>query len=40
MNPLFVSSVEEGASFQCAVIVDSADRAQKKKEHFEMSLGE
>ncbi len=40
MNPLFVSPVKGGASFQPAAIVDSADRAQKKKEHFQMSLGE
>lgn len=40
MNPLFVSPVEEGASFQRAVIVDSADREQKTKEHFQISLGE
>lgn len=40
MNPLFVSPVENGASFQRAVIVDPADREQKTKEHFQMSLGE
>ncbi len=40
MNPLFVCPVEDGASFQYAVIVDPADREQKTKEHFQMSHGE
>lgn len=41
MNPLFVSPVEDGTSFErAAVHVDSADRKQKTKEHFQMSLGE